>query len=128
VYKYGTKLKGKILLLCYSALASGYHVLLKINRRFVCLVSASCWFLAWLIFHQEDGPESSVDVYRITLNYIPEDETLHEHRCENLKSCPYFCTDTCDIRMDFQVADIGNWENKLRGPGSISDATRFSEK
>jgi hypothetical protein len=30
--------------------------------------------------------ETSVDTQRTTLRYIPEDGTLHNHRCENLKS------------------------------------------
>jgi hypothetical protein len=30
--------------------------------------------------------ETSVDFERITRRYIPEDRTLHNHRCENLKS------------------------------------------
>jgi hypothetical protein len=30
--------------------------------------------------------ETSVDTQRTTLRYIPEVDTLHNHRCENLKS------------------------------------------
>jgi hypothetical protein len=30
--------------------------------------------------------ETSVDLHWITRRYIPEDSTLHNHRCENLKS------------------------------------------
>jgi hypothetical protein len=30
--------------------------------------------------------ETSVDTQRTTRRYIPEDDTLHNHRCENLKS------------------------------------------
>jgi hypothetical protein len=30
--------------------------------------------------------ETSVDTQRTTRRYIPEDSTLHNHRCENLKS------------------------------------------
>jgi hypothetical protein len=34
--------------------------------------------------------ETSVDFQRTTLRYIPEDtSTLHNHRCENLKSYKY---------------------------------------
>jgi hypothetical protein len=32
------------------------------------------------------SPETSVDFQRTTRRYIPEDRTLHNHRCENLKS------------------------------------------
>jgi hypothetical protein len=31
--------------------------------------------------------ETSIDTQRTTRRYIPEDGTLHNHRCENLKSC-----------------------------------------
>jgi hypothetical protein len=31
--------------------------------------------------------ETSVDFKRITRRYISEITTLHNHRCENLKSC-----------------------------------------
>jgi hypothetical protein len=30
--------------------------------------------------------ETSVDFQRITRRYIPEDNTLHNHRCENLET------------------------------------------
>jgi hypothetical protein len=30
--------------------------------------------------------ETSVDIQRTTRRHIPEDDTLHIHRCENLKS------------------------------------------
>jgi hypothetical protein len=30
--------------------------------------------------------EKSVDFQQTTRRYIPEDRTLHNHRCENLKS------------------------------------------
>jgi hypothetical protein len=33
--------------------------------------------------------ETSVDTQRATRRYIPEDGTLHDHRCENLKSDIY---------------------------------------
>jgi hypothetical protein len=31
-------------------------------------------------------PETSFDLQRSTWRYIPEDRTLHKHRCENLKT------------------------------------------
>jgi hypothetical protein len=34
--------------------------------------------------------ETSVDTQRTTRRYIPEADTLHNHRCENLKSCMMF--------------------------------------
>jgi hypothetical protein len=52
----------------------------------------SCGFLAQLIFSTLKmeaicSSEKSVDTQRTTRQYIPEDGTLHNHRCENLK--PY---------------------------------------
>jgi hypothetical protein len=35
--------------------------------------------------------EISVVIQRITRRYIPEDDTLHNHRCENLKSYVLIC-------------------------------------
>jgi hypothetical protein len=34
--------------------------------------------------------ETSVDFERITCRYTPEDSTLHNHRCQNLKSCSLY--------------------------------------
>jgi hypothetical protein len=64
---------------------------LSVNRR-GHLLSRS--FLAELIFSTLKveaiySSETSVDTQRTTRLYIPEDGTLHNHRCENLKS--YIC-------------------------------------
>jgi hypothetical protein len=37
--------------------------------------------------------ETPVETQRTTRRYIPEDDTLHNHRCENLKS--YMLGDIC---------------------------------
>jgi hypothetical protein len=60
-------------------------------------VKAAChllsrWFLAKLVFSTLKmeaiySSETSVDTQQTTQRYIPEDGTLHNHRCENLK--PY---------------------------------------
>jgi hypothetical protein len=42
--------------------------------------------------------ETSIDIRRTTRRYIPEDSTLHNHRCENLKSwlcLPPACSLVC---------------------------------
>jgi hypothetical protein len=44
---------------------------LIVNRRFVATCSS----------------QSSVDIQRTTYRDVPEDRNLHNHRCENLKSC-----------------------------------------
>jgi hypothetical protein len=51
----------------------------------------SRWFLAKLIFSTLKmeaicSSETSVDTQRTTQRYIPEEGTLHNHRCENLIS------------------------------------------
>jgi hypothetical protein len=51
----------------------------------------ACWFLAKLIsstlkMEAIYSSETSVDTQRTPRRNIPEDDTLHNHRCENLKS------------------------------------------
>jgi hypothetical protein len=46
--------------------------------------------------------ETTVDFQRTTRPYIPEDRTLHNHRCENLK--PYMVNNTLEsIWKEFVV-------------------------
>jgi hypothetical protein len=48
--------------------------------------------------------ETSVHFQRTTRRYIPEDGTLHNHRCENLKSYIMFaCFSDTSHRLDAQV-------------------------
>jgi hypothetical protein len=54
-----------------------------------CLLA--CWFLAEIISSNLKmeaiwSSETSVDTQRTTWRYIPEVDTLHNHRCENLTS------------------------------------------
>jgi hypothetical protein len=49
------------------------------------LVSCSAYF-STLKMEALCSPETSVDFQRTTRRYIPEDSTLHNHRCENLTS------------------------------------------
>jgi hypothetical protein len=56
----------------------------------------ACWFLAELIsstlrMEAICSSETSVETQRTTRRYTPEDDTLHNHRCENIKS--YSITD-----------------------------------
>jgi hypothetical protein len=57
---------------------------LSVNRRF--------WGTYRLTLKVEAicSSETSVDTQRITLRYIPEVDTLHNHRCENLNSYMFF--------------------------------------
>jgi hypothetical protein len=48
------------------------------------LVSSSAYFLA-LRMEEICSSETSVDFQRNTRSYMPEDSTIHNHRCENLK-------------------------------------------
>jgi hypothetical protein len=54
----------------------------------------SRWFLAELVsstlkMEAICSSETSVDTQRTTRRYIPEDGTLHNHHCENLKPTLY---------------------------------------
>jgi hypothetical protein len=85
---------------------------LKVNRRFggkyllhlqgrrisrartsVKAVIATCFYAGSCLAYSSTlkmvaicSSETSVDFQRSTRRYIPEDSTLHNHRCENLKS------------------------------------------
>jgi hypothetical protein len=45
--------------------------------------------------------ETSVDTQRTTRRYISEDSTLHDHRCENLKSCNFYFVHCCQDHMNW---------------------------
>jgi hypothetical protein len=49
------------------------------------IVSCSAYFYT-LKMETICSSETSVDFERTTRRYIPDDSTLHNHRCENLKS------------------------------------------
>jgi hypothetical protein len=51
-----------------------------------CLL-VSWWTVSWTLKMEAIcSSETSVGTQRITRRYIPEDGTIHNHRCENLKS------------------------------------------
>jgi hypothetical protein len=78
-----------------------------IKRRTDPIILLATCFLAGLFLALFFGPElkikavssseTSVDVQRTTRRYIPGHRTLHNHRCENLKSSSLFnlCTYLC---------------------------------
>jgi hypothetical protein len=51
--------------------------------------------------------ETSVDTQRTTRRHIPEDNTLHNHRCENVKSYMKSCSLA-------EVTDMGNHYQTIR--------------
>jgi hypothetical protein len=59
-------------------------------------------------------PVTSVDFQRTTWRYIPEDRTLHNHRCENLSSYKYRML----IIKDFELIQIQKrkWVFEMFGP------------
>jgi hypothetical protein len=69
---------------------------LKLNRRFegtcrlplhaVCFSLISCLAYSTLNIEATCYSETSVDFQRTTRRYIPEERTLRNHSCENLKS------------------------------------------
>jgi hypothetical protein len=52
-----------------------------------CLLAGSCWnYFSTLKMEVICSSETSVATQQTTRHHIPEDDTLHNHRCENLKS------------------------------------------
>jgi hypothetical protein len=57
--------------------------------------------------------ERSVDFQRTTRRYIPEDSSLHNHRCENLKSYNFRVVYTnCRTRNGLPMAAVGDTEKQ----------------
>jgi hypothetical protein len=77
----------------------------------------SCWFLARIIFRpwrwRRCSSETSVDFQRTTQRYTPEDRTLHNHRCENLKS---YMKRLCSHTFEF-VSNKSTWFIVWSNPG-----------
>jgi hypothetical protein len=68
-----------------------YWLHLEGRRNNIACHLLACWFLAepissTLKMESIFSSEPSVDTQRTTRRHIPEDDTLHNHRCENLKS------------------------------------------
>jgi hypothetical protein len=59
---------------------------LIVNRNKSCLPAHAGFSLSLFFRPWRCSSETSVDTQRTTRLYIPEDGTLHNHRCENLKS------------------------------------------
>jgi hypothetical protein len=86
--------------------------------------SSACYplhagILLGLFFDPEDVcdvllPETSVELQRTTRRYIPEDRTLHNHRCENIKSYMKI-TLFWDVTLCWLV-DISTFRTKLLSP------------
>jgi hypothetical protein len=71
--------------------------------------------------------ETSVDFHQTTWRYIPEDRTLHNHRCENLKSCtaakhvhPTLYTDMIILGSSLQQVAV-RFHKQVSSSGIISD-------
>jgi hypothetical protein len=75
----------------------------------------SCWtYFLTLTMEAICSTETSVDTQQTTRHYIPEDDTLYIHRCENLKSY-----------MEMQL--LSSLNSALDGSGwSSSRASRFN--
>jgi hypothetical protein len=55
--------------------------------------------------------ETSVDTQRTTRRYVPEADTLYNHRCENLKSyihliLPYSLDSEMNVFPHFKISEI----------------------
>jgi hypothetical protein len=77
-----------------------YHLHLQ-GRRLLdtCFYAGSCLvYSSTLKMEALFSSETSIDIERTTRRYIPEDSTLHNHRCENLKSYKYnYCLMKCHV-------------------------------
>jgi hypothetical protein len=56
------------------------------ERRWLCLTVYCSTYSSNLKMEAKFSSETSVDFQRTTRHYTPEHITLHNHRCENLKS------------------------------------------
>jgi hypothetical protein len=79
------------------------------------------WFLAELIFSTLKmeaicSSGTSVDTHLTTRRYIPEDCTLYNHRCENLRSSSnVFCSCTVRSQINYErmVTPKFKWPTEL---------------
>jgi hypothetical protein len=69
------------------------------SARFAELATSFMLFFSWLTLKMEAtcSSETSVNFHRATWRYIPEDRTLHNHRCENHR--PYIAS----LRVKFKL-------------------------
>jgi hypothetical protein len=63
-----------------------YHLHLQVQRNKFSKKPASKQASRWQAMEAICSSETSVNTERNARRYIPEDDTLHNHRCENLKS------------------------------------------
>jgi hypothetical protein len=68
-----------------NASISGFYQSIAVNDRIYQHQLVKARFV-WLKMEAICSSETSVDTQRTTRRYIPEVDTLHNHRCENLKS------------------------------------------
>jgi hypothetical protein len=74
------------------------------EKQFEACHLLAFWFFAELIsstlkMEAICSSETSVETRRTTRRHIPEDDTLHNHRCENLKSYKEYCVMGYDTVM-----------------------------
>jgi hypothetical protein len=65
------------------------NILLSHRQADTCHLLACCIFaelISTLNMEAICSSETSVETQQTTRRHIPEDDTLHNHRCENLKS------------------------------------------
>jgi hypothetical protein len=92
-------------LLGYNAVYS-VEIKLIFQRNMSPLASGST-----LKMEAKCSSETSVDFQRNILRYIPDDRTLHNHRCENLKY-----NLNAFLRLHINVNYFQNFKNTFSGP------------
>jgi hypothetical protein len=63
--------------------------------------------------------------------YIPEDGILHNHRCENLKSCMGGVCDCRPVRLSilpaFHVSSLAGWDSSVICGRQSDDLTAYTD-
>jgi hypothetical protein len=69
--------------------------------------------------------ETSVETQRTTRRHIPEDDTLHNYRCENLKSMSYLYLSNNNAHASFHLSSYNNSPTAMKLKKSLYCTNAF---